>query len=247
MKYASLQSYDSLEQLPGGTKWEAPHGWENFFRENLWNDLTGKPSSDSAGALLHYIRSEYQHHEVFPTPSQLFRAFRETPLSSVRVVILGQDPYHEPDQADGMCFSVPDGFPIPPSLCNIYKELQSDLEHPSKNSSGDLSSWAKQGVLLLNTVLTVRRGSAASHRNQGWEAFTSAAIRTVDAMETPVVFVLWGRDARSKKSILSHPSHLIIESEHPSPLSAWRGFFGSHPFSAINAYLTKNHYPPIQW
>ena len=236
-----------LEQLPGGTEWSAPVGWEPVFRKYLWDDQTGRPASPEADALLQYLRSEYLYQTVFPSPDQLFQAFRKTPLSSVRVVLLGQDPYHEPGQANGMCFSVPEGVPLPPSLRNIYKERQNDLPDALPLSSGDLSSWAEQGVLLLNTVLTVRCGVAASHRQHGWELFTDAVIRAVDAIDAPVAFILWGRDARSKKKLLSHPDHLLLESEHPSPLSAWRGFFGSHPFSSVNTYLIKNHLPPIQW
>ena len=177
---------------------------------------------------------------------QIFHAFDFTPLSQVKVVILGQDPYHNVGQAHGLCFSVKPDVDIPPSLVNIYKELHDDLGCEIPNN-GYLVKWAKQGVMLLNTVLTVRAHAANSHRNMGWEEFTDAAIRILNDQDRPMVFILWGRPARMKKSMLNNPKHLILEAPHPSPLSAHSGFFGSRPFSQTNAYLEANGIEPIDW
>ena len=176
----------------------------------------------------------------------IFNALKAAPYSKVRVVILGQDPYHEPGQAHGMCFSVRPGVPLPPSLQNIYKELYSDLGIEPSNS-GYLMRWAEQGVLLLNTVLTVRAHQANSHRGKGWEQLTDRVIELLNDREQPMVFMLWGANARSKKALITNPKHLIIESAHPSPLSAHGGFFGSRPFSRCNALLAKNGMEPIDW
>lgn len=226
-----------------------PCGWEKFFRQYIWDDIhQSAPSSDSAH-LLDFVRAAYAAGEIYPPQEHLFRAFRSVSFNDVRVVILGQDPYHEPGQAHGLSFSVPDGVKLPPSLRNIYKELCTDLIIPESQSpsSGDLSHWAQQGVLLLNSVLTVPRGMAAGHRGHGWETVTDAVLRELDAAPFPVAFILWGKDARSKKRFLTNPDHLVLESEHPSPLSAWRGFFGSKPFSAVNAYLQAHGCKEIQW
>ena len=196
--------------------------------------------------LYHTVAQEYRTHRVYPPADDIFNAFALTPLASVKVVILGQDPYHGPGQAHGLCFSVQPGVPIPPSLVNIYKELHDDLGCRVPDS-GCLTKWAKQGVLLLNTVLTVRAHEAFSHRGIGWEAFTDAAIRVLDQQDRPIVFILWGRPAQAKKSMLHNPKHLILEAPHPSPLSASRGFFGSRPFSKTNAFLEENGLPPIDW
>ena len=196
--------------------------------------------------LYQFVRSEYSSAQIFPPADDIFNAFHFTPLSEVKVVILGQDPYHNVGQAHGLCFSVKPGTDIPPSLVNIYKELQDDLGCPIPNN-GYLTKWAKQGVLLLNTVLTVRAHMANSHRGKGWEEFTDAAIRVLNKQDRPIVFILWGSPAQQKKKMLNNPKHLILEAPHPSPLSAYRGFFGSKPFSKTNAYLTQNGITPIDW
>ena len=192
------------------------------------------------------VKKEYATHRVYPPSGEIFTAFHLTPLEDVRVVILGQDPYHEEGQAHGLSFSVKPGVEIPPSLVNIYQELHDDLGCPIPNH-GCLTHWAEQGVLLLNTVLTVRAHQAFSHQGIGWEEFTDAAIRVLDEEDRPMVFILWGRPAARKKELIHNPKRLIIESPHPSPLSAYRGFFGSKPFSRTNAYLTENGLPPIDW
>ena len=192
------------------------------------------------------VNEEYKTHVIYPAPDDLFNAFHFTPLSKVKVVILGQDPYHNEGQAHGLCFSVQYGVEIPPSLLNIYKELQDDLGCTIP-SHGYLKKWADQGVLLLNTVLTVRAHEANSHRGIGWEEFTDAAIRILNEQERPIVFMLWGSNAREKKSMLTNPKHLILEAPHPSPLSAYRGFFGCRHFSKCNAFLIKNGLDPIDW
>lgn len=189
---------------------------------------------------------EYQTRQIFPPPDDIFNAFSLTPLEKVKVVILGQDPYHGDGQAHGLCFSVKPEVEIPPSLMNIYKELQDDCGCRIPNN-GYLTKWAEQGVLLLNTVLTVRAHQANSHRGIGWEEFTDAAIRAVNELDRPVVFLLWGRPAQLKQSMLTNPKHLVLTAPHPSPLSAYRGFFGSRPFSRANAFLTEHGETPIDW
>ena len=183
---------------------------------------------------------------IYPPSTDIFNAFAFTPLPEVKVVILGQDPYHEPGQAMGLSFSVHKGIRIPPSLVNIYAELQDDLGCYVPDN-GDLTKWARQGVLLLNTVLTVRAHQANSHRGIGWEEFTDAAIRVLAEEDRPMVFILWGTPARKKKALLHNPKHMILESPHPSPLSAYGGFFGSRPFSKTNAYLEQCGLSPIDW
>ena len=192
------------------------------------------------------VKEEYETKQIFPAAEDIFNAFEFTPLSEVKVVILGQDPYHDVGQAHGLCFSVKPDVKVPPSLVNIYKELQADVGCTIPNN-GCLVKWAKQGVLLLNTVLTVRAHQANSHRGSGWEEFTDAAIRVLGELDRPLVFILWGRPARMKKSMLKNPSHLILEAAHPSPLSAHNGFFGSRPFSQTNAYLEAHGLSPIDW
>ncbi|MEY8396078.1 uracil-DNA glycosylase [Lachnospiraceae bacterium 45-P1] len=192
------------------------------------------------------IKEEYSTREVYPAPDDIFNAFAFTPLSRVKVVILGQDPYHEPGQAHGLCFSVKPDVLIPPSLVNIYRELHEDCGCYIPNN-GYLKKWADQGVMLLNTVLTVRAHAANSHRNIGWEEFTNAAIRVLNEQDRPMVFILWGKPAQTKKAMLNNPKHLILEAPHPSPLSAYRGFFGSRPFSKANKYLTANGLEAIDW
>lgn len=192
------------------------------------------------------IREEYTSRQIFPDSQDIFNAFSLTPLSEVKVVILGQDPYHNVGQAHGLCFSVKPDVDIPPSLVNIYQELQSDLGCYIPDN-GYLVKWAKQGVLLLNTVLTVRAHEANSHRGIGWEEFTDAAIRILNQQDRPMVFMLWGRPAQMKKSMLNNPNHLVLEAPHPSPLSAYRGFLGCRHFSRANAFLEDHGLAPIDW
>ncbi len=196
--------------------------------------------------LYYKIREEYTNYQIFPEANDIFNAFDFTPLSQVKVVILGQDPYHNNGQAHGLSFSVKPQVDIPPSLVNIYQELHDDLGCNIPNN-GYLKKWADQGVLLLNTVLTVRAHNANSHRGIGWEQFTDAAIKAVNDLDRPVVFMLWGRPAQSKKSLLNNPNHLILEAPHPSPLSAYRGFFGCRHFSQANAFLQNHGIEPIDW
>ncbi|MBE5856277.1 MAG: uracil-DNA glycosylase [Lachnospiraceae bacterium] len=196
--------------------------------------------------LYNFVKNEYNTRVVYPPADELFSAFHFTPLSKVKVVILGQDPYHEPGEAHGLCFSVKPGVKIPPSLVNIYKELHDDLGCKIPNN-GYLEKWARQGVLLLNTVLTVRAHQAFSHKEKGWETFTDAVIEQLNLIDRPIVFILWGSPAQKKCSMLNNPKHLILKSVHPSPLSAYRGFFGSKPFSKTNDFLVKNGLDPIDW
>lgn len=196
--------------------------------------------------LFQKVGEEYNTRRVFPDPDDIFNAFHFTPLDQVKVVILGQDPYHGDGQAHGLCFSVKPEVDIPPSLVNIYKELEDDLGCYIPNN-GYLEKWARQGVMLLNTVLTVRAHQANSHRGIGWEQFTDAAIQVLAAQERPMVFILWGRPAQSKKMYLDGTRHLILEAPHPSPLSAYKGFFGSRPFSKTNRYLEEHGLAPIDW
>ena len=212
--------------------WQQP--LEVEFKKPYYKDLYKK------------VLEEYRSRQIFPNPDDIFNAFHLTPLKDVKVVILGQDPYHNDGQAHGLCFSVKPDVEVPPSLVNIYKELQDDLGCRIPNN-GYLVKWAKQGVLMLNTVLTVRAHQANSHRGIGWEQFTDAVIRAVDAQDRPIVFLLWGRPAQMKKSMLHNPKHLILEAPHPSPLSAYRGFFACKHFSQTNAFLEKNGLAPIDW
>ncbi len=192
------------------------------------------------------VVKEYGSHRIFPPKDEIFTAMHLTPLSKVKVVILGQDPYHEPGQAQGMCFSVPEGVKIPPSLVNIYQELHDDLGCDIPQH-GNLRAWAEQGVLLLNTVLTVRAHEAFSHRGIGWEQFTDAIIDILNKEDRPMVFLLWGSPAQKKAQMLNNPKHLILKAPHPSPLSAYRGFFGCRHFSKCNEYLTGHGEEPIDW
>ena len=197
--------------------------------------------------LYQFVKEEYSRTVVYPPAEDIFNALHFTPLSEVKVLILGQDPYHNEHQAHGLSFSVlPDQKEIPPSLQNIYKELQDDLGCKIPNN-GYLKKWADQGVLLLNTVLTVRAHQANSHQGRGWEQFTDAIIQAVNAQDRPIVYMLWGRPAQSKIPMLTNPRHLILKAPHPSPLSAYRGFFGSRPFSKTNAYLEEHGLTPIDW
>ncbi len=196
--------------------------------------------------LYEFVKQEYNTTQVFPPSEDIFNAFHLTPLSEVKVVIIGQDPYHNVGQAHGLCFSVKPDVEIPPSLVNIYQELHDDLGCSIPNN-GYLVKWAKQGVLMLNTVLTVRAHMANSHRGKGWEEFTDAAIRALNKQDRPIVFILWGRPAQMKRAMLNNSHHLILEAPHPSPLSAYRGFFGSKPFSQTNRFLQEHGAAPIDW
>ena len=196
--------------------------------------------------LINNVRKEYKEKTIFPRKDQVFNAFRYTPYKDVKVVILGQDPYHGVGEAEGLSFSVPLDIKKPPSLVNIFKELHDDLGCSIPNH-GSLHSWAKEGVLLLNAVLTVVKDHAASHQGMGWETFTDNVIKLINKKDEPVVFILWGRYARSKKSLITNPKHFVIESAHPSPLSAYNGFFGSRPFSKANKYLESKGLKPVNW
>ncbi len=196
--------------------------------------------------LIERIKQEYQNKTVFPKQTEIFNAFRQTPYNSVKVVILGQDPYHGVNEAEGLSFSVKVGIRKPPSLVNIFKELHDDLGCPIPEH-GSLVPWAKRGVLLLNSVLTVEKDKPASHKGYGWETFTDEVIRKLNERDTPIVFILWGSFARSKKSLITNPKHFIIESPHPSPFSAYNGFFGSRPFSKTNQFLKSQGLEPINF
>lgn len=212
-----------------------------------WMDsLKGEFSKPYYVKLYRTINDEYKNYTVYPPAGDILRAFNLTPLSEVKVVILGQDPYHEPGQANGLCFSVHPGIAIPPSLVNIYQELHDDLGCAIPNN-GDLTKWARQGVLMLNTVLTVRAHRAFSHRGLGWEQFTDAAIEAVNRQDRPIVFILWGKAAQAKSMMLNNPKHLVLKASHPSPLSAYHGFFGSKPFSTTNRFLEMHGEKPIDW
>ena len=214
---------------------------------NDWLDaIQGEFAKPYYASLYRFVKEEYSRYVVYPPSEDIFNAFHYTPLSQVKVVILGQDPYHGPGQAHGLCFSVKKDIDIPPSLANIYKELNSDIGCYIPNN-GYLEKWARQGVLMLNTVLTVRAGHANSHQNIGWEHFTDAAIQAVNSLGRPVVYMLWGRPARMKKSMLTNPRQLVLESAHPSPLSAYKGFFGNRHFSKANEFLEANGLSPIDW
>lgn len=212
--------------------------WQEALKDEFQKDYYKK--------LYVKVREEYQTQVIFPPAEDIFNAFHYTPLGEVKVVIFGQDPYHNVGQAHGLCFSVKKGVDIPPSLVNIYKELQEDIGCDIPNH-GDLTAWAKQGVLMMNTVLTVRAHQANSHQGIGWEEFTNAAIRVLNEQDRPIVFILWGRPAQMKRRMLTNPKHLILEAPHPSPLSSYRGFFGSKPFSKTNAFLKANGVKEIDW
>lgn len=215
--------------------------------KNDWKDLLNNEfESPYYLELRKFLISEYKSNIIYPNMYDIFNALHYTPYRKVKVVILGQDPYHGPNQAHGLSFSVKPGVPAPPSLVNIYKELHTDLNCYIPNN-GYLKKWADQGVLLLNTVLTVRASEANSHRNKGWENFTNKIIELVNAKTEPVVFILWGKNAQEKQALITNPIHHIIKSVHPSPLSASRGFFGSRPFSRTNEYLKADGLSPIDW
>ena len=215
--------------------------------EQSWKEvLQPEFDEDYFAQLTDFVRSEYRQHTVYPPGPLIFNAFNSCPFNDVKVVLLGQDPYHEPDQAHGLCFSVNDGVAFPPSLLNIFKELNADLGVPIP-TTGNLSRWARQGVLLLNATLTVRAHQAGSHQGKGWERFTDAVIRLLSQQREGLVFMLWGGYAQKKAELIDPQRHLILRSAHPSPLSAYRGFFGNHHFTLTNDYLIKHGKEPINW
>lgn len=212
-----------------------------------WNEILAEEmEKDYYQQLQAFVQKRRAEVRVFPEEKNVFNALKLTPFESVKVVILGQDPYHGFGQAHGLSFSVQKGIPLPPSLRNIYKELQDDLggELPTE---GDLSDWAKQGVLLLNTVLTVEEGNANSHKGMGWETLTNRLIESLNELNHPVIFILWGKPAQDKEKLITNPSHVILKAPHPSPLSAYRGFCGSKPFSKVNEILIQQGQTPIRW
>lgn len=214
---------------------------------NSWKDiLSDEFEKDYFKKLEYYLESEFQEQIIYPEKQNIFNAFNYTDYNNVKVLLLGQDPYHGEGQAHGLSFSVPDNVKLPPSLKNMYKELYADLNiQPSKN--GNLTKWAEQGVMLLNAVLTVRQASAASHKAQGWETFTDAVIKKLNDREKPLVFLLWGNYAKKKVGLINKSKHIVIEGVHPSPLSANSGFFGSKPFSTVNNALKKLNESEINW
>ncbi len=219
-------------------KWEIPGTWSHMLKDEM-----EKPYFLQ---LENFVDEAYKSSICYPPESEIFSAFRHCAFDNVKVVIIGQDPYHGPMQANGLCFSVKDEIRIPPSLKNIFKELQSDLGKPIP-TTGNLENWAKQGVLLLNTTLTVREGAAASHQKKGWETFTNAVIKMVSEKKQHVVFMLWGNFAQQKTPLIDSNKHLILKSAHPSPLSAYQGFFGCKHFSLCNNYLSQHQLAPIVW
>ena len=212
-----------------------------------WDELLKTEfNSDSYLSLRDFLKEEYSKHTVYPSMYDIFNSMKKTAFDQIKVVIIGQDPYHEEGQAMGLSFSVPKGIEIPPSLKNIYKEITMETGETMPNH-GDLTGWAKQGVLLLNTVLTVRKGQANSHKNKGWENFTDGIIKKISEEKEKVVFLLWGANARSKKALIDRSKHLVLETVHPSPLSAYNGFFGSGHFVKANEYLKANGKQIIDW
>ena len=203
--------------------------------------------SPSFAALAQFVRAAYAKGVVYPPGRFIFEAFNRTPFDWVKVVILGQDPYHGPNQAHGLCFSVPPGIAVPPSLSNIYKELEAEYAAPFLNRNGDLSAWADQGVLLLNATLTVNAGQAGSHQGRGWETFTDAVVKALSERREHLVFMLWGSYAQRKGAVIDRARHLVLETAHPSPLSAYRGFFGCNHFRRADAYLQSHGLEPIHW
>ena len=218
--------------------WRLPKSWAGVLKDEL--------NAPYFAELRAFVEAEREQHQVFPPPQDVFNAFKMTPYDQVRVLLLGQDPYHDDGQAHGLCFSVQPGIKPPPSLANMYKELKNDLGCDIPQH-GNLVAWAEQGVLLLNTVLTVRAHKANSHRRKGWERFTDAVIRQVNAQQSHIVFVLWGNPAKKKADLIDTDRHTIVQAAHPSPLSARNGFFGTKPFSAINAALEESGQGPINW
>lgn len=228
-----MSNLTNLEKwLPQEKSWRK--ALQAFFTSQTFNDLS------------EFLSLAYEEREVYPSKENLYRAFELTPLTQVKVVIVGQDPYHGPGQANGLAFSVNPDVKLPPSLSNIFKELTDDLGIASPEN-GDLSVWAKQGILLLNRVLTVEKGQAASHRGKGWEELTELTVKVISQLDQPVVFILWGKQAQSLEKLITKRHHFVVKSPHPSPLSAYRGFFGSRPFSQVNQLLQKTGQEPIEW
>jgi len=216
--------------------------------EESWKKVLQKEFNEEYfSKLTEFVKAEYQKSTVYPPSKFIFNAFELTSFDKVKVVILGQDPYHGENQANGLAFSVNNGIATPPSLINIYKEIASDLGQKTINKNGNLENWAKQGVLMLNATLTVQSHMAGSHQNKGWEKFTDAVIKILSEQKENLVFILWGGYAQKKGSVIDESKHLVIKSVHPSPLSAYNGFFGSKPFSQTNAYLIFNDKEPINW
>jgi uracil-DNA glycosylase len=214
---------------------------------NAWDDLLKEDfSSDNYQTLRDFLKTEYFSRTIYPPMGDIFNALKITPPEKVKAVILGQDPYHQVNQAHGLCFSVNKGIKVPPSLVNIYKEIHSDLGL-SIPSHGNLTKWANEGVLLLNTIMTVVDSKPMAHKNKGWEIFTDRVIQKLNEDDTPKVFMLWGGPSRSKKSLITNPKHLVLETVHPSPLSAYNGFFGCKHFSKANEFLIKSNRSPIDW
>ena len=214
---------------------------------NEWDEiLSDLFSTEKYAEIREFLKKEYTENTIYPDMYNIFRCFKETPYNNVKAVILGQDPYHEEGQAQGLSFSVPNGVKFPPSLVNIFKELKSDLGYDAPKS-GDLLKWAKEGVLLLNTTLTVRKGLANSHKDCGWQWFTDEVIKKLNERETSIVFILWGANARSKKKFINTKKHFIVESAHPSPLSCYNGFWNSKPFSKTNEFLKSVNISQINW
>lgn len=217
---------------------------------NIGNDWDGILASEFSSPyyleLRAFLKEEYRTRRIYPGMYDIFNALKTTPFANVKCVILGQDPYHGAGQAHGLCFSVRPGVEPPPSLKNIFRELQSDIGMPEP-PTGDLTPWAKEGVLLLNTTLTVREGQPQSHKGHGWEILTDAIIRALNGADHPIVFLLWGSNARSKKALITNPRHLILEAAHPSPLSAYNGFFGCRHFSRANDFLKAHGVAPVDW
>ncbi|MDR3251499.1 MAG: uracil-DNA glycosylase [Tannerella sp.] len=219
----------------------------NVKIEQSWKEcLAEEFDKPYFGQLTEFVRNEYKHSAVYPPAALIFNAFDRCPFDKVKVVLLGQDPYHEPRQAHGLCFSVQEGTAFPPSLVNIFKEVQADLGRPAPRN-GDLTRWAEQGVLLLNATLTVRAHSAGSHQNRGWEIFTDAVIKCLATRRQHVAYLLWGAYAQRKGAIIDKTKNLVLESPHPSPLSASRGFFGNRHFSKTNAYLVETGQTAIEF
>jgi uracil-DNA glycosylase len=220
---------------------------QDLLSERSWKQALSKEfQKEYIYNLYQFLISEYTKSTIYPSWDNIFVALNLCPLHKVKVVIIGQDPYHNPNQSTGLAFSVPSTSKIPPSLNNIFKEIENDLGI-TPNQNGDLARWARQGVLLLNTTLTVRENQPASHQNQGWETLTDSIIKLISERKSYIVFILWGKQAQTKKSLIDSKKHLILESNHPSPLSAYRGFFGSRHFSQTNLYLAKNNIQAIDW
>lgn len=214
---------------------------------NSWDEiLKGEFEQEYYLKLRQFLKREYATGTVYPKMENIFNALRLTAYEDVKICLLGQDPYHEPGQAHGLCFSVEEGVDLPPSLVNIYKEIKDELG-VTRPATGNLSGWARQGILLLNTVLTVRRGQANSHRGQGWEIFTDDVIKKLNERPEPVIFVLWGANAKAKEALIDRPQHYVLKASHPSPLSAYSGFFGCGHFRRINEILTELGRTPIDW